>query len=70
MEIGDWAATRDLNRVYGDIRSLGLESNLAELEAFGFTVIEGALPPDLTKRLRSAVLDAWEARYGEIVPLD
>jgi len=43
MEIGDWAATRDLNRIYADIRALGLETNLAELEAFGFTVIEGAL---------------------------
>src|SRR5580704_429090 len=64
MEIGDWAATRDLNRIYGDIRALGLETNLAELEAFGFTVIEGALSPELTLRLRRAVLDAWEARYG------
>lgn len=70
MEIGDWAATRDLNGVYADIRALGLETNLAELEAFGFTVIEGALSPDLTLRLRRAVLDAWEARYGRQLDLD
>jgi hypothetical protein len=61
MEIGDWAATRDLNAIYGQIRALGLEANLAELEAFGFTVIEGALSPDLTRRLRGAVL-TWRTR--------
>ena len=70
MQIGDWAATRDLNRIYGDIRDLGLEANLAELEAFGFTVIEGALSPDLTRRLRGAVLEAWEERYGRSLDLE
>jgi hypothetical protein len=70
MEIGDWAATRDLNAVYADIRALGLETNLAELEAFGFTVIEGALSPDLTARLRGAVLAAWEERWGRRLDLE
>jgi hypothetical protein len=70
MEIGDWAATRELNGIYADIRRLGLETNLAELEAFGFTVIEGALSPDLTKRLRRAVLDAWEERYRRTLDLE
>jgi hypothetical protein len=40
------------------------------LEAFGFTVIEGALSPDLTARLRGAVLGAWEARYGRQLDLE
>jgi hypothetical protein len=70
MQIGDWAATRDLNRIYRDIRELGLEANLAELEAFGFTVIEGALSPELTRRLREAVLAAWEERYGRTLDLE
>jgi hypothetical protein len=70
MEIGDWAATRDLGRIYGEIRSLGLEANLAELEAFGFTVIEGALSPELTARLRAAVLGAWGERYGRTLDLE
>jgi hypothetical protein len=70
MEIGDWAATRDLNRIYGEIRALGLETNLAELEAFGFTVIENALSPELTLRLRGAVLTAWEERYGRKLDLE
>jgi hypothetical protein len=70
MKIGDWAATRDLNAIYGEIRELGLESNLAELEAFGFTVIEGALSPDLTARLRDAVLGAWSERYGRCLDIE
>jgi ectoine hydroxylase-related dioxygenase (phytanoyl-CoA dioxygenase family) len=70
MEIGDWAATRDLNQIYGDIRALGLETNLAELEAFGFTVVEDALSPELTRELRGAVLAAWEERYGRKLDLE
>jgi hypothetical protein len=70
MQIGDWTATRDLNRIYGEIRALGLESNLAELEAYGFTVIEGALSPDLTVQLRDAVLASWEERYGRKLDLE
>src|SRR5580698_8173354 len=68
MQIGDWSATKDLNRNYREIRELGLETNLAELEAFGFTVIEDALTPEQVTRLRGAVLAAGEARYGK--PLD
>jgi hypothetical protein len=62
MEIGDWRATRDLNDLYREIRDLGLEARLAELEAFGFTVVENALPPELTVRLRDAVLAEAEKR--------
>ena len=40
MEIGDWKATPNLNKVYGEIRRLGLEKNVAELEAYGFTIVE------------------------------
>ncbi|HET6792963.1 MAG TPA: phytanoyl-CoA dioxygenase family protein [Acidimicrobiales bacterium] len=64
MEIGDWAATRELNGIYGDIRRLGLEANLAELEAFGFTVIEGALGPELTEELKGAILAVASERVG------
>lgn len=42
MEIGNWSASAELNSVYADIRALDLESNIAELEAFGFTVVEPA----------------------------
>ena len=70
MRIGDWTATPDLNRIYGEIRALGLETNLAELEAFGFTIIEGALSPQLTLRLRGAVLASAEKRFGRQLDLE
>jgi hypothetical protein len=70
MEIGDWAATPDLNDIYRHIRALGLETNLAELEAYGFTVIEGALSPELTKALREKILELAEARMGRRIDLE
>lgn len=42
MEIGDWKAMAGMAQVYRQARELGLETNLAELETFGFTVIEPA----------------------------
>jgi hypothetical protein len=65
---GEWTATPELNRIYRDIRALGLETNLAELEAFGFTVVRDALSPELTDRLRDAVIGAWQDHFGR--PLD
>jgi ectoine hydroxylase-related dioxygenase (phytanoyl-CoA dioxygenase family) len=68
MEIGDWRATRELNPIFRQIRELGLESNIAELDAFGFTIVEpeklGA--QDLAERLKAAVLDL-EARQDPMV---
>jgi len=43
MEIGDWAATPNLCRIIGEIRRLGLERHVTELEAFGFTILEPEL---------------------------
>ncbi len=70
MEIGDWRATADLNDIYREIRALGLETQLAELEAFGFTVLEGALSEELTKELRDAVLSVAEKRIGHALHPD
>ena len=70
MQIGDWSATPDLNDIYREIRALGLETNLAELEAFGFTVVEGALSPDLTRRLKDTVIGIAEARVGRTLDLE
>ena len=67
---GEWSATPELNRVYREIRTLGLESNLAELEAFGFTIIRDALSARSDPAgLREAVLRSAE---GELptAPLD
>ncbi|MDB5694604.1 MAG: hypothetical protein JWN21_147 [Sphingomonas bacterium] len=70
MEIGNWSATRELNDIYRDIRELGLETNLAELSAYGFTTIEGALSPDLTRRLRERILQIAEERLGRPLDID
>ena len=64
MEIGDWNATRGLNEAYRAIREMGLETNLAELDAFGFTVIEGAASPELVERLKTAITSEVERKMG------
>jgi|HubBroStandDraft_5_1064220.scaffolds.fasta_scaffold165305_1 ectoine hydroxylase-related dioxygenase (phytanoyl-CoA dioxygenase family) len=64
MEIGDWRSTRDLNDLYRQIRELGLETNLAELDAFGFTIVEDALTPGLTLKLREAVVREAEIAFA------
>jgi ectoine hydroxylase-related dioxygenase (phytanoyl-CoA dioxygenase family) len=63
MKIGDWPATQALNEIFREIRELGLESNLAELEAYGFTILENALTPETTQKLREATLREYERRY-------
>lgn len=70
MDIGEWTATPELNRIYGKIRELGLETNLAELEAFGFTVIENALSPEHTERLRQAIIRVAEERLGKKLDIE
>lgn len=62
MNIGEWESTTDLNRTYGTIRALGLEKNLAELETFGLTVVEGAAPATFISRLRDALLQSATKR--------
>ncbi len=64
MDIGDWRSTRDLNDLYRQIRGLGLETNLAELDAFGFTIIEDALSPELTLQLRDVVVREAESAFA------
>ena len=63
MEIGDWRATGDLNDLSRASRVLALATHVAELEAFGFTVVEGALSGELRERLRSAVMREAERRF-------
>ncbi|HEY1836706.1 MAG TPA: phytanoyl-CoA dioxygenase family protein [Rhizomicrobium sp.] len=57
MKIGDWQATAELNKIYGDARELGLETNIAELEAYGFTIVEPhkVKAGDLFERMLAAV---------------
>ncbi len=64
MKIENWSGAEDLSQIYLSIRDLGLETNLAELEAFGFTVVEDALSPKLTQDLKEAILATAESRSG------
>jgi len=57
MEIGNWKATQGLNETFRTARELGIETNLLELEAFGFTVVPPykAAPRAFFDRMRDAV---------------
>ena len=70
MDIGDWRGTRDLNDLYRQLRDLDLEPNIAELDAFGFTVIEDALSPELLSGTRDAVLEVARRRLGRDVDIE
>src|SRR5215468_6047376 len=70
MEIGDWSASKNLNEIYRNIRELGLETKLAEMEAFGFTVIENAISREMAFKLRDAVLREAERRYKTKIDLE
>jgi len=67
---GDWRSTRGLNELYREIRRLGLETNVAELDAFGFTIIENALTPDQVALAREAILHQTEKHLGRAVDVD
>lgn len=56
----------NLDRAWAEIRELGLESYVADLDAHGYTVIppELATPNGLRDRLLEAVLDVAERRNG------
>src|SRR5580765_6301102 len=44
-------------RVLEQVRSAGLEGNVAELDALGYTVVEDAAPLDLFDRVGAAIVD-------------
>jgi hypothetical protein len=58
MEIRDFKAAPELSQTFRMARQLGLESNIAELEAFGFTIVppEKAAPRAVFDRMLEAVL--------------
>jgi hypothetical protein len=63
MEIGDWKSMSGMAETYRRARELGLETNLAELETFGFTVIppeKTGISRDFTRRLLDRLLEIAE----------
>ena len=59
-------AVAGIHEIWGEIERLDLVRNVAELEAFGFTVIppDRAAPSGLADRLCAAVLDVAAERWG------
>jgi hypothetical protein len=72
MQLGDWNSSGPLNGIYKDIRSLGLEQNVAEHDAFGFTVVppDKVAPADFHRRLCEAVLAVHKRRTGHRIAFD
>lgn len=72
MEIGNWVSSAEINDTYRQARSLGIETNLLELEVFGFTIIEPekATPNGLGKRLLDATQALMKREDPTLVPLN
>jgi len=72
MKIQDWETTRELSGIYRDVRALDLEQNIAEHDAFGFTIVppEKVAPPAFQRRLLEAILGYHERRTGQRIGLD
>lgn len=62
----DWPAAGKAKDPLREIARLGLERQVAELDAYGFTIIEPgqAAPADFVDRVEAAVLAASERRLG------
>ncbi|MYE25541.1 MAG: hypothetical protein F4Y01_16655, partial [Gammaproteobacteria bacterium] len=67
VEIEDWKSAGSVAPLYRELRQLGLESNIVELEAFGFTVVppEKVAPPEFCKGVKEALERAMLRRYGK-----
>lgn len=73
MEIGNWKSMAGMAETYRKARELGLETNIAELEAFGFTVIppeKTGAPRDFTRRLLDRVIEIAEDEDAAAVELN
>lgn len=71
MEIGTWKAAPEICATFRQARALGLESNIAELEAFGFTVVEPgkAAPKQFFDRMLAAVRRVCAEEHPEEVSM-
>ena len=55
--------------VFGEIRRLGLEKNVVEIEEQGFTVVENALAADMVESLREVILRQSSDKTGKELDL-
>ena len=56
------------DRTLAEIRELGLETNVAEIDAIGCTTVKGAIDADQVARAREAVVRVMEHKSG--MPVD
>jgi ectoine hydroxylase-related dioxygenase (phytanoyl-CoA dioxygenase family) len=70
MRIGNWKNANPTAEHYGTLRELGLEPNVAELDAFGFTVVppEKAGTPHLASQLLARLQVLSAERNGGVQP--
>ena len=50
--------------VFAEIRRLGLEMNILELEEKGYTIVPDALPLDMVECMREVIIDQTTDKYG------
>lgn len=69
MKIENWESAETLPMLYRELQQMGLETHIAELEAFGFTVVppEKVAPPEFHDAARQALLRVVESRFGRHV---
>jgi hypothetical protein len=67
VRIGDWETTTDLAEIFRDAQKHDLVENIAEHEAFGFTIVppEKVGTPEFRQRVTDALLDVHERRTGQ-----
>ena len=72
MKIDDWESAATLPALYRELQQLGLETNVAELEAFGYTIVPPDIvgPPDFHAAVREALLSVGERRAGAAPDVD
>jgi ectoine hydroxylase-related dioxygenase (phytanoyl-CoA dioxygenase family) len=66
MDEANWEGSPDLAEIYRDLIKHDLVEHVAELDAFGFTVVppEKVAPPEFHEQLREALLTVHERRTG------
>ena len=64
MHTHHYAACEDLNDVIEEIDRLDLGKRVMELDAYGFTVLEGVLDSDTVATARQAIFDICERQTG------
>ena len=58
------------DRTLAEIRELGLETNVAELDAIGYTTVKGAIDADQVARAKAAIVRVMERKSGMQVDIE